>query len=93
MIKVNNDKEMTDFQNYLWSQSFFKCFCLCGCSILVSTADVKCVVVAQATIPCKDISTQNATNDVAKVRDIVDIGQGTGYEYVAFTLEGQAVLR
>ena len=37
-------------------------------------------------IPCKDVSTKDTPNDVAKVRDIVDIGEGTGYQDVALSL-------
>ena len=74
--------------SYLWSQSLFKCLCLCRCSILICATDVKCVVVAQSAISCKDIGTQNTTNDITKMRNIVDVWQGTGYEYIAFTLDG-----
>ena len=37
-------------------------------------------------LPAEDISAEDAANDVAQVRDVVDIRQGTGHKEVSFAL-------
>ena len=51
------------------------------------TTDVKDIVVTKSAVSCKDISTQNTTNDISKMRNIVDVRQSTGNENVPFTLD------
>ena len=51
--------------------------------ILTGTADVDAVVATRPAIAGIAVSTQNAANDVSKVRHIVDIGQCTGDQDVS----------
>lgn len=43
-------------------------------------------------LPGEDISTENAANDVSKVRDIVDIWQSAGHKDVSLALLWQTVM-
>lgn len=75
--------------NLLGGAIFFQGFSLGGGSVLVSAADVDSVVTAKTTVTSKDISTQNTSNDVAEMRDVIDVRQGAGDEDVALSLEGK----
>ena len=48
------------------------------------------VVCTRNYIPCKDVSTKDTPYNVAKVRDIVDIRKGTGYQDVTLPSHGKA---
>jgi hypothetical protein len=56
----------------------------CSSAILISTAHVDTVVPPDAAVARVHVSAQHAANDVAQVRNIVDVGQGAGDQDVSF---------
>jgi hypothetical protein len=42
--------------------------------------------------PGKDISTQHTTNNISKMRNVINVGQGRGHKQVATIREGNAVI-
>jgi hypothetical protein len=56
---------------------------LCGCAVLVGTADVEHVVTVQTLEPSENVGGQYAADDVTEVGHIVDVGQRGGDEEVA----------
>ena len=42
------------------------------------------MVSQQTDLPCKDVGTEYASNDVPQVGDVVDVWEGTGDEDVSF---------
>ena len=73
-LLVNNMIVVADFLRSLF---FFKSLHLSGCSVLIGTANVQCVVAHKAAVASEDVCTQHTSNDVAKMRNIIHIGQGT----------------
>jgi hypothetical protein len=68
----------------LWCAFLLKCLHFSGCTVLISAADVESIVPSKTAIPGENISTQHATNNVAQVRYIVDVGQRTRDQHIAF---------
>lgn len=54
-----------------------------GRPVLVGAAYVDHVVPTQPAVPREHVGAENAADDVPQVRDIVDVGQRAGDEYVA----------
>jgi len=54
-----------------------------GRPVLVGAAYVDRVVPPQPAVPRKHVSAEHAADDVPEVRDVVDVGQRAGDEYVA----------
>lgn len=50
--------------------------------VLISAADVDGVVSTEAAVPREDISAEHTSDDVAEVRDVVDVGESAGDEDV-----------
>ena len=61
----------------------------CGSAVFIGAADVDAVVSSAAAVACIHIGAQHTTNDVAQVRNIVDIGQGTCDQDVSFACATQ----
>jgi hypothetical protein len=64
---------------------------LCRSSVLVRPADIERVVPAETGESGKYVGGKDGTDDVAEVRDVVDVREGGGDEDVAFVFFGQAV--
>lgn len=71
-LSVQLEIFVTDF---LGSDIFLSCLDFSGCSVLVGSTDVQNLIVDAPAISCIDIGWQNATDDVTKVRNVVNIGQ------------------
>ena len=56
-----------------------------GRPVLVGAAYVDGVVPPQPAVPREHVGAEHAADDVPQVRDVVDIGQSAGDEYVAAT--------
>lgn len=56
-----------------------------GRPVLVGAAYVDRVVPPEAAVPGENVGAEHAADDVAEVRDVVDVGQRAGDEYVAAT--------
>lgn len=54
-----------------------------GRPVLVSAAYVDRVVAPQPAVPREHVGAEHASDDVREVRDVVDVGQRAGDEYVA----------
>lgn len=54
-----------------------------GRPVLVGAAYVDRVVTPEPAVPREHVSAENAANDIPEVRDVVDIGQRAGDEYVS----------
>ena len=58
----------------LWGLVFLASFSFCGSSILICAADVNGVVASKPSKSCIHICGEYTSNNVAKVRHVVDIG-------------------
>ena len=52
-------------------------------------ADEDGLVITSPAVACKDVCGEDAADEVAEMRNVVDIGQGTGDEDVALPLHGE----
>ena len=62
------------------------CFCLSSSAILVSTANIYRVVSSKTAEPCIDVCGEDAPNNVAKMRHVIDVRQRTRDQDVALSL-------
>ena len=77
---------MVVITNLSWCLVVSTSLCLSGCTVLVSAAHVDTVVANQTGKSSIDISRENTTNDVSKMRDIVDVRQSTGDQNITSAL-------
>ena len=59
--------------NLLWGHVCLSCLSFSSCSILISTADVDGIVSCKSGITSIHVSRENTSNNVTKVRHIVDV--------------------
>lgn len=71
--------------NFFAGLAFLHGFSLSGSSVLISTANIDCVVPSKACVSCKYVRWQNAPNDVAQMGYVIDIRQCTGNQNVTLT--------
>jgi hypothetical protein len=71
------------------SASFLKSFGLSCGSVLVSSTNVESVVVASLAVSCESVGTENGSDDVTQVRDVVYVGQGRGDKNVLLARYGK----
>lgn len=57
----------------LWCLPLFKGLSFRSSAIFVSTTDVKSIVAHETTVPSKDVCAEHATDDVAEMRDVVNV--------------------
>lgn len=70
-------------------KTLFKGLCLGSGTVLVGTTDVDSVVTSSFAVASKHVSRKNTADDVAQMRDVVDVGKGGGDEDVALALFGE----
>ena len=76
----------------LWCHIVLSCLGLGGCAVLISTANVDCIVACEAGKASIGIRGKDTANDVSKMWHIVHIGQGTCDEDVAPAFTWQDLL-
>lgn len=65
---------------------------LSSSAVLVCAANEESVVTSEAAVPSEDVSAEDAPNYVAKMRHVVDVGEGAGYQDILLFLAGENLL-
>lgn len=77
----------------LGSLSSFARSCLRRCAILIRSADKEGWSVAQLAESREDVRTEHTTNDISKMRNVIDIWQSASDQDVVLALLGQDSFR
>lgn len=82
-------ESVIEVTNLLGCLLFGKSLCFSGSTILVSTTNVDSIVASESGPSGINITTQDATNQVTKMGDIVDVGKGRGDQNIFLILGGK----
>ena len=68
--------------NLSWGLLFFQSLNLCGCTVLISTANIQDVWSLKSLKTGVNISGKYASNDITQMRNVIDVGKGWSYKGV-----------
>lgn len=76
-----------------WAHAFLERLCFRGRAVFVRPTDIQGVVAPKTTETRENVRRENRADDVAQVRNVVNIGKSRGNENVALAVLGQANIK